>query len=67
MKGDSQMGLLDKLLSAAKPSSQISDGALQRELNKGVGKNTGEDVATRASRILEGQRRGITADQKKEK
>ena len=61
------MSFLDKLLGNSKPSSQMSDKELQRELNRGVGRNTGEDIATRASRILEGQRRGITADQKKEK
>ena len=61
------MGLLDKLLGATKPSSQMSDRELQRELNRGVGRNTGDDIATRASRILEGQCRGITADQKKNK
>lgn len=61
------MGFFDKLLSSSKPASSMSDRELQRKLDRGVGKNTGESIATRASYIREGQRRGITANQDKKK
>ena len=61
------MGFFDKLLGSSKPASSMSDRELQKKLNRGVGKNTGESVATRASYIREGQRRGITANQTKKK
>ena len=55
------MGFLDKLLggSSSKSPSEMSDRELQRRLNSGVGKNTGESVATRARTIMEGEKRGI--------
>lgn len=67
------MGLLDALLGAAivaitsskKSPSEMSDRELQRKLDKGVGKNTGESVSTRAHYIMEGKKRGIDANQKK--
>ena len=61
------MGFLDRLLGSSKPSSQMSDRELQRELDRGVGKNTGRSIAERASLIREGERRGITANQDKNK
>lgn len=61
------MGLLDLLLGTSKPSSQMSDRELQRELDRGVGKNNGKSVAERASLIREGERRGIHANQDKKK
>ena len=61
------MSFLDWLLNQAKSSSQMSDRELQNKLNRGVGKNTGEDIATRASYVREGLSRGITADQDKKK
>lgn len=61
------MSFLDKLLGSSKSSSEMSDRELARKLNRGVGKNTGEDIATRASYIREAERRGISADQKKNK
>ena len=59
------MSFLDWLLNQAKSSSQMSDRELQNKLNRGVGKNTGEDIATRASYVRAGLNRGITADQDK--
>ena len=63
------MGILDSLFNAAtggnKSASQMSDRELQRKLDKGVGKNTGESIATRASYIREAESRGISANQKK--
>lgn len=61
------MSLFDKLFSMTKSSSEMSDRELQWKVNRGVGKNTGEDIATRASYLREAERRGISADQKKEK
>ena len=64
------MGFLDSLFSAlssggGKAPSQMSDRELQRKLNNGVGKNTGESISQRANYIREGEKRGITSDQKK--
>ena len=63
------MGLLDVLLglvgSASKTPSQMSVKELQRKLDSGVGKNTGESVASRAAYIREGEKRGISANQNK--
>ena len=63
------MSLLDVLrsLSSSKVPSEMSDSQLQRKLNSGVGKNTGESIATRAAYIKEGQKRGIYAQQDKKK
>ena len=61
------MGLLDSLLRCNKPSSEMSDRQLQRELDRGVGKSDGRSIAERASLIKEGQKRGITANQYKKK
>ena len=61
------MSLLDKLFGSSKSPSSMSDRELQRKLDSSVGKNTGESIATRASYIREGERRGITANQKKSK
>ncbi len=59
------MGLLDKLFGGSSSDpSKMSDSQLQRKLNKGVGKNTGESLATRANYIREGEKRGITPKQK---
>lgn len=58
------MSLLDKLLGGSKSPSSMSDRELQQKLNSGVGKNTGESVATRASYIREGERRGIKPEKK---
>ena len=55
------MGLLDALFgSSSKSPSSMSDRELQRKLNSSVGKNTGESIASRASYIKEGQKRGIS-------
>lgn len=59
------MGLLEKLLGISKPASQMTDRELQRELDRGVNRNTGKSVAERASIIREGERRGIHANQDK--
>ncbi len=62
------MGFFDKLLDIAssnKSSSDMSDRELQRKLDRGVEKNTGEDIATRVSYIREGERRGIYPNQDK--
>lgn len=59
------MSLLDKLFGSNKSPSNMSDRELQRKLNQGIGKNTGESIASRASYIREGQKRDITANQKK--
>ena len=59
------MGLLDSLFGSNKSSSEMSDRELQRELNRGVEKNTGQSIAERASSIREGQKRGITVNQGK--
>ena len=59
------MSFLDKLLGGSKPSSQMSDRELQRELDRGVNRNTGKSIAERASLIREGDRRGIYANQDK--
>ena len=56
-----------KNLVSSKSPSEMSDSQLQRKLNNGVGKNTGESIASRAAYIKEGQARGIYADQNKEK
>ena len=61
------MSLLDFLFGSRKPSSEMSDRQLQRELNRGVGVNNGKSVAERASLIREGDRRGIYANQDKKK
>ena len=61
------MSLRDKLFGGSKPSSSMSDRQLQRELDRGVGRNTGASIAERASQIREGQRRGIQANQNKNK
>lgn len=53
------MGLFGKLLGGSKSPSSMSDRELQRKLNSGVGRNTGESVASRASYIREGEKRGI--------
>lgn len=58
------MSLFDKLLGGGKSPSSMSDRELQRKLNSGVGRNTGESVATRASYIREGERRGIKPEKK---
>ncbi len=63
------MGLLGDIFGSllndgSKSPSDMSDRELQRKLNSGVGKNTGESVATRANYIREGQKRGITPKQK---
>ena len=59
------MGLLDILFGGNKSPEEMSDSELQKKLNSGVGKNTGESVATRAAFIKEGIKRDIYADQKK--
>lgn len=59
------MGLLEALFGSVKSSSSMSDRELQRELDRGVGRNDGRSIAERASLIREGQSRGITANQKK--
>lgn len=63
------MGLLDALLSligsGSKSPSEMSDSELQRKLDRGVGKNTGESLASRANYIKEGEKRGISANQNK--
>lgn len=59
------MGILDFLFGSSKSPSEMSDSELQRKLYKGVGKNTGESLSTRANYIREGEKRGISADQKK--
>ncbi len=63
------MGLLERLLgmSGSKAPSDMSDSELQRKLDRGVGRNTGESVASRARYIQEGERRGIKANQDKKK
>lgn len=63
------MGLLGAIfnLVTSKTPSEMSDSQLQRKLNDGVGKNTGESIASRAAYIKEGQKRGIYADQTKKK
>lgn len=63
------MGLLDAIFNAvaSKSPSEMSDSQLQRKLDKGVGKNTGESIASRAAYIKEGQNRGIYANQSKKK
>ena len=62
------MGIFDSIFNAvsssSKPASNMSDRELQRKLNSGVGKNTGESISTRASYILEGKKRGIDSKQK---
>ena len=60
-----KMGILDFLFGSSKSPSEMSDSELQRKLDKGVGKNTGESLSTRANYIREGEKRGISADQKK--
>ena len=64
------MGILDFLLNSLmggsnSSASEMSDQELQRKLDRGVGKNTGESLAQRASYIREGESRGISANQKK--
>ena len=61
------MSLLGKLLGSTKSPSSMSDRELQRKVSQGVGKNTGESIASRASYIREAQSRGISANQKKGK
>ena len=60
------MSLFGKLLgNSNKAPSQMSDRELQRKLDSGVGKNTGESISTRAAYIREGEKRGIKDNQKK--
>ena len=61
------MGVLDLLFGGNKSPKEMSDAQLQRKLNSGVGKNTGESIATRAAYIKEGKERGISAQQYKKK
>lgn len=61
------MGILDILFGSSKSPSSMSDKELQRKLDRGVGKNTGESIASRAAYIREGQNRGISANQYKKK
>ena len=59
------MGLLDKLFGGSSSDpSKMSDSQLQRKIDKGVNKNTGESLATRANYIREAQNRGITPKKK---
>jgi len=59
------VGLLDKIFGGGSSSlSSMSDSQLQRTLDRGVGRNTGESVATRAAQIREGAKRGITPNKK---
>lgn len=57
--------LLDLVTGSGKTPSEMSDRELQRKLDRGVGKNTGESISTRASYIREGEKRGISANQDK--
>ena len=63
------MGFLDVLFGALgssnKSPSEMSDRELQRKLDNSVGKNTGESIASRATYIKEGEKRGIYSNQKK--
>ena len=63
------MGFLDVLFEllggSNKKPSEMSDRELQRKLDRGVGKNTGESLASRSAYIKEGKSRGIDAKQKK--
>jgi hypothetical protein len=61
------MGLFDILFGSNKSSSEMTDRELQRELDRGVHRNTGKSIAERASMIREGERRGIYANQDKDK
>lgn len=58
------MGLLDKLFGTHSSSSDMTDRELARKLKQSTGKNTGEDIAARASYIREAERRGISTNQK---
>ena len=60
----SLLGLLFNAFAGSKSSSEMSDRELQRKLDRGVGRNTGEDVATRASYLREAERRDIKSNQK---
>lgn len=54
------MGILDALFGgSSSSSSSMSDSELSRKLERSRGRNTGEDIATRASQIREGYKRGI--------
>ena len=58
------MGILSSLIGALlnggnKSSSEMSDRELRRNLNSSAGKNTGESIAQRASKIKEAEKRGI--------
>lgn len=38
---------------------KMSDKDLQKDLRKSYGKNTGEDLSTRAHKIIEAEKRGL--------
>ena len=60
------MGLFDALLGGNNKSSRnMTDAELKRKLDRGKGRNTGEDIATRASQIREGYKRGIVTKDSK--
>ena len=60
------MSLFIKLFgNSNKAPSEMSDRELQRKLDYGVNKNTGESISSRAAYIREGEKRGIKANQKK--
>lgn len=60
------MSLFDvfKSVASSKSSSEMSDRELMRDLQRGKGRNTGEDVATRARKIMEAEKRGIDVNKK---
>lgn len=60
------MSFLDKLFSTNSSAADMTDRELERKLKQSTGKNTGEDIATRAAYILEAERRGISTNQKEE-
>lgn len=54
--------ILSSLLgSGSKSPSEMSDRELQHKLKSSVDRNTGESLATRATYIKEGKKRGINS------
>lgn len=60
------MGFFDALKrSSSKSYSDMSDRELKRDLQRSMGRNTGESVATRAKKIMEAEKRGLDWKEKK--
>lgn len=51
------MGILDSLFGGSKPSSDMSNAELTKELKKNL--RHGESIAERASKIREAENRGL--------